>query len=60
MGKPAGRRRKPGLRRATQFREVARSVAQRLDDPYAKGMDHLAGGMRGPSPNRAKTYGKDG
>jgi hypothetical protein len=34
-----------GLRRATQFRELARSLAERCDDRYALGLDHLAGGM---------------
>jgi hypothetical protein len=31
--------------RATQFRDVALSLAQRLDDPYALGLVHLASGM---------------
>ena len=31
--------------RATQFLELAHSLAERLDDPYARGMVHLAGGM---------------
>ncbi len=34
-----------GLPRATQFLELAHSLAERLDDPYARGMVHLAGGM---------------
>ncbi|HZW32860.1 MAG TPA: hypothetical protein VFF52_19250, partial [Isosphaeraceae bacterium] len=34
-----------GLRRATQLREVALSLAQRLDDPYTLGMVHLTTGM---------------
>ncbi len=34
-----------GLPRATRFREAARSLALQLDDPYALGLVHLAGGM---------------
>jgi serine/threonine protein kinase len=34
-----------GLPRAVQFLELARSLADRLDDPYALGLIHLAGGM---------------
>ena len=41
-----------GLRRATQFRELARSLAERRDDRYALGLDHLAGGMNELSVGR--------
>jgi hypothetical protein len=34
-----------GLARAVHFRELAHSLAERLEDPYARGMVHLAGGI---------------
>lgn len=40
-----GVRGRSGLPRATQFLALARSLADRLEDPYALGMVQLAGGM---------------